>query len=85
MGSQVAQGLVRANCVVDFFPSPQLAVEFVHFQRARGELVELFGMGAVGRAVEFGGTRWQHEQVKAALLAGLLKLGRVARPFDNHV
>jgi hypothetical protein len=50
VGSQVAQGLVRANGVVDFFSSPQLAIEFVHFQRARGELVELFGMGALARS-----------------------------------
>ena len=62
---------MRADGIVDFFPVPQLAIELFHFQRARGDLVELFRVGAVGAfngAVEFGGTRGQHEQVQVALL-----------------
>jgi hypothetical protein len=45
---EVAEGLMRADGVVDSFPVPQLAIEFFHFQRARRDLVELLGVGAVG-------------------------------------
>jgi hypothetical protein len=57
--------------VVDLFPLAEFAIEFFHFQRAGDDLVELFRVGAVGAfngAVEFGGTRGQHEQVQVALL-----------------
>jgi hypothetical protein len=60
---------MRADGVVDFFPLPQLAIECFHFQRARRDRTELLGVGAVGafhRAVEFRGTRGQHEQVQSA-------------------
>jgi hypothetical protein len=46
--------------VIDLFPVTELAIEFFHFQRASRDLVELFGVGAVGAldgAVEFGRTR----------------------------
>jgi hypothetical protein len=49
---------MRADGVVDFFPVAEFAVEFFHFQRARRDLVELLGMGAIGAfdgAVEFWG------------------------------
>ena len=45
-------------------------------------MVKLLAMGAIGafdRTVKFGGTRGQDEQVQAALLAGLLGLGRELR------
>ena len=69
---------MRADGVVDFFPLAQFAVEGFHLQRAGGDLIELLGVGAVGAfhgTVEFGRTRREHEQVQAALLAGLLELG----------
>ncbi len=53
---------MRADGVVDLFPLAQLAIEFLHFERAGGDLVELLSMGAVGAfdgAVEFGGARRQ--------------------------
>ena len=67
-----------ADGVVDFFPMAQFAIEFFHFQRAGGDLIELLGVGAVGAfngAVEFGRTWRQDEEMEAALLAGLFELG----------
>ena len=67
-----------ADGVVDLFPVAEFAIEFFHFQRASRDLVELLGVGAVGAfdgAIEFRRARGQHEQMQAALLAGLLKLG----------
>src|SRR5271169_4874883 len=67
-----------ADGVVDVFPVPQLTIEFFHLQRARGDLVELFGVGTVGAfdgAVEFGRARGEDEQMQAALLAGEFELG----------
>ena len=64
--------------VIDFFPMPEFAIEFFHFERARGDLIELLGMGAVGAfdgAVEFGRARGKHEQVQAAHLASEFELG----------
>jgi hypothetical protein len=69
---------MRADGVIDPFPLPQLAVEFVHLQRVRGDLVELLGVGAVGAfdgAIEFGRAWRQDEQMQTALLASLLELG----------
>jgi len=51
---------MRADGIVDFLPVAEFAIEFFHFQRARGDLVELFRVGAVGAfngAVEVGGAR----------------------------
>ena len=48
---------MRAEGVVDVFPLAEFAIELFHFQRAGGDLVELFGMGAVGAldgTIEFG-------------------------------
>jgi hypothetical protein len=69
---------MRADGIVDCFPVAEFAVEFVHLQRAGRDLVELLGVGAIGRfdgAVEFGRTWRQDEEVEAALLAGLFELG----------
>ena len=69
---------MRANGGIDFFPLPQLAIEFVHLQRAGGDLLKFLSVGAVSAfdgAVEFGGARWQHEQTQAALLTRLFELG----------
>ena len=78
LGSQVAEGLVRADGVIDFFPLPQFAVEGVEVQGIGMDLIELLGVGAVDaldRAIEFGGAGRQDEQQQSALLAGLLELG----------
>src|SRR5207253_2182015 len=59
--------------VVDPLPLSQLAVEFLHLQRAGRDLIKLLGvspLGALDRAVELGRSRWQNEQAQAALLAG---------------
>src|SRR5260370_23717651 len=69
---------MRADGVVDFFPVAEFAVEFFHLQRAARDLVELLGVGAIGRfdgAVEFGRTWRENEEMEASLLAGLFKLG----------
>jgi hypothetical protein len=63
--------------VVNLLPLTEFAIEFFHLQGAEGNLVELFGVSAVGAfdgAVEFGRAR-QHEQVQAALLTGGFELG----------
>ncbi len=79
---------MRADGVVDFFPLAQLAIEFLHFQRAGRDLVELLAVGAVGAfdgAVEFGGARGEHEQVQTALLASLFEVGGELRAaVDLH-
>jgi hypothetical protein len=69
---------MRADGIVDFFPVPEFAVELVHRERARSDLVELFGVGTMGafhRAAEFGRTWRENEQMETALLAGLFELG----------
>ena len=69
---------MRTDGIVDFLPVAEFAVEFFHLQRAGRDLVELLGVGAIGGfdgAVEFGRTWRQDEEMKAALLAGLLELG----------
>lgn len=38
---EVSEGLMRADGVVDLLPLTQFAVEFVHFQRTSGDLIEL--------------------------------------------
>jgi hypothetical protein len=71
------------DSVVDGFPMAQLAVEFFHLQRVGRDLIKHFRMGTVGaldRAVEFGGAGREHEQVQTALLASLLELSRELRP-----
>src|SRR5438309_11818503 len=63
--------------VVDPLPLSQLAVEFLHLQRAGRDLIKLLGvspLGALDRAVELRRSRWQNEQAQAALLAGLLEV-----------
>ena len=85
---EVAESLMRTDGVVDLFPLAEFAIEFFHFQRASGDLVELLGVGAVGAfdgAVEFGRARGQHEQMQAALLAGLFELGgELGAAIDLH-
>src|ERR1039457_2397097 len=57
---------MRADGVVDFFPLPQLTIEFFHLQGAGRDLVELLGVGTVGTfnsAIEFG--RAWRQPVKA--------------------
>ena len=69
---------MRADGVIDFFPVAEFAIELFHFERAVGDLVKLFGMGAVGAfhgAVEFRRAGRQHEQVQSTLLAGLFEVG----------
>src|SRR5208282_905682 len=79
---------MRADGVVDFFPLAEFAIEFFHCQRARRDLVELLGVGAVGAfdgAIEFGRARWEHEQGQTALLASLFELGGELRAaVDLH-
>jgi hypothetical protein len=74
--------------VIDLFPLAELTIEFFHLQRARGDLVELLGVGAVGAldgAVEFGRTGRKHEQMEATLLAGEFKLGgELGTAIDLH-
>src|SRR5437867_1925954 len=68
---------MRTRGVIDLFPLPQFAIEPFHLQRAGRDLIELLSvspLGALDRAVEFGGAWREHEQVQATLLAGLLDL-----------
>jgi hypothetical protein len=68
---------MRPHGVVDLFPLPQLAVEFLHLQRAGRDLIELLGviaLGALDRAVELGRAWRMHEQVQVS--RRLLILGR---------
>ena len=63
---------MRPDGVVDSFPLAELTIELFHFERANRDLVKLLGVSAVGafhRAIEFGGSWRQHEQMKTALLA----------------
>jgi len=46
--SEVAERLMWANRVVEFFPLPQFAIQRDHFQRAVRHLVDLFGVGPLG-------------------------------------
>ena len=39
---------MRTDGVVDLFPVAEFAIEFFHFQGTSRDLVELFGVGAVG-------------------------------------
>jgi hypothetical protein len=58
---------VRTHGVVDLFPLAEFAIESFHFQRAGGDLVELFGMSTVGAldgAIELGGAGRQDEPVE---------------------
>ncbi len=67
---------MRADGVVDLLPMPQLAIELFHLQRTGRDLVKLLAVGAMGAfdgAIEFGRARRQHEQVQAALPAGLFE------------
>lgn len=69
---------METDGVVDLFPLAELAIEFFHFQGTSRDLIELFGVGAVGAldsTVEFGRARGQHEQMQVALLAGEFKFG----------
>src|SRR5271166_1258251 len=69
---------MRTDGIVDFSPMAEFAIELVHFQRTRRDLVELLGVGAIGAfdgAVEFGRTWGENEQMETALLAGLFELG----------
>src|SRR5713226_3883623 len=69
---------MRADGVVDLFPMAEFSDEFLHFQRAGRNLVELLGVGArsaLDRAVVFGRAWRENEQMEAALLAGLFELG----------
>ena len=86
--SEVAEGLMRADGVVDFFPLTEFAIELVHLQRTRRDLVELLGVSTIGtfnRAVEFGRAWRQDEQMQTALLAGLFELsGKLGTAVDLH-
>jgi hypothetical protein len=56
----------------------EFLVELGDLERAGGDLIELLRVSTVGTldvAIEFGGTRRQHEQAPAALLAGLREEG----------
>ena len=39
---------MRADGVVNVLPVAEFAIEFFHLQRARRDLVELLGVGAIG-------------------------------------
>ena len=76
--SKVAESLVRANGVVDTLPGTELTVEDGELERIGGDLIKLFGVGALSAldmAIEFGRAGWQDEQMETTLLAGLLELG----------
>ncbi len=79
---------MRADGVVDLLPMPQLAIELFHLQRTGRDLVKLLAVGAIGAfdgAIEFRRARRQHEQVQAALPAGLFELGGELRAaVDLH-
>src|SRR5437773_10992340 len=65
---------MRSHGVVNLFPLPQFAIELFHLQQTGSDLAELLGvspLGALDRAVKFGGARWQHKQMQASSLAGL--------------
>ncbi len=82
MGGEIAESLMGADGVVGTFPVTQFAIQLFEFERIRGDLIKLLGVSAIGafdRAVEFGRTGRQHEQVQPALLASLLELSRELR------
>jgi hypothetical protein len=85
---EVVEGLVRADGVVDSFPSEEFLIERGDFCGVRSDLVKLFGVGAMGAfdgAVEFGGAGREDEQAEAALLTGLLEFGgEFAAAVDLH-
>jgi hypothetical protein len=75
--SQIAESLVRADGAIGPFPMAQFPVELSELQRMGRDLIKLLGSecGALDGAVELWRTRREHEQVQAALLAGLLEFG----------
>ena len=79
---------MRADGLVNALPGAAFAIQLFHLQRARGDLVELLGVGAVGAfdgAIEFGRARGRYEQVQAALLAGEFELGgELGTAIDLH-
>ncbi len=78
MRGKVTENLVRADGVVDAFPSPEIAIEGREVERVGDDLIELLGMGtlsALDMAVEFGGAGRQDKQPQATLLASLFELG----------
>ena len=75
-GSEIVQGLVWADGVVDTLPGHELPVQGSHLQGEVIDLVELLGMGALGQlhaAIELGRARGQHKQPNVPLMAGLFE------------
>ena len=69
---KVTKSWVRADGIVDAFPSPEIAIEGGELKRVGNDLVELLGMGTLGAldpTIEFGRAGRQDEQAQAALLA----------------
>jgi hypothetical protein len=75
----VAEGLMGTDGVVDLFPVAELAIELFHFQRARCDVVELFGVAAVG-ALNGAGNRIPNDRERRviALVGQGLKNSEVA-------
>ena len=74
---KVTTSWVRADGIVDAFPSPEIAIEGGELKRVGNDLVELLGMGTLGAldpTIEFG----------RAGAAGRTSAGRVAgRPGET--
>jgi hypothetical protein len=79
---------MRADGVVGVFPLAELGVEGRNRPGARGHLVELLGMRALGafhRAVELGTAGRPREQRDAPLLTGGLEAGlKLGAPVHLH-
>ncbi len=76
VGSEVTQGLVGPDGVVDVLPGQELLVQGGHLRRELHNLIELLRMGALGplhTAVELGGAGWQYEEAETSALALRLK------------
>ncbi len=77
--SEVAQGLVRTDGVVDVLPALQLLIELGEGRASVGcDFVELLVVGAVGpldAAIQLRRATRQHEQTNLTQLTGLFEIG----------
>src|SRR5262245_50729543 len=83
---QIAEGLMRANVIVDLFPVALREPQGGQVELAGIGLIEFFGMGPVRPfhgPIEFGGAWREDEEPNALLLAGLFKGGgEFTAPID---
>ena len=82
MRGKVTESLVRADGVVDAFPSPEIAIEGGELKRVGDDFIKFLGMGTLGAldmAVEFGRAGRQNEFATANRPMRTRGVGRTRR------